>query len=304
MTDVDAESRPARATRPKKPRSDGAADGLQPDKTCTCLGIRLHYREQGQGRPLVLLHGFGASSFSWRRIMPALSGRCRVIAPDLKGFGLSQKPRDTGYAVADQAELIIDFMRRLDLQNVILGGHSFGGAVALLTELTISETSESPISGLILMDAAAYPQPLPAFFKILRTPLLNRLTLSLLPPAMLVRSMLKQSVYDPRTITEEMVTGYSAGLAQPGAGWTALATARRIIPPNADTLPSLYPSISKPSLILWGAEDRITPLASGKRLAEALPSSRLTVFSSCGHMPQEEWASGTIESVSGFLDSH
>jgi len=274
---------------------------LQPENRLSCQGVRLHYRERGQGRAIVLLHGFGASSFTWRRFLRELSEDHRVIAPDLKGFGLSDKPPGARYSPDHQADLLLDLIRLLGLKDVVLAGHSFGGTVALLAALKLQDRAASLLSGLILLDAAAYVQDPPAFLRILRTPVINRLTLSLLPSTCIARNLLKQSMYRPGKLSAEIIRGYSAPLRLPGAHRAVLEAAGQLVPPEAEAWLARYGSIPVPARLVWGAQDTVIPLRFGHRLAQDIPAAELTVFDACGHMPHEERPAETVAISRRFL---
>ncbi|HEY7647960.1 MAG TPA: alpha/beta fold hydrolase, partial [Methylomirabilota bacterium] len=92
-------------------------------------GVRLHYRRQGQGRALVLLHGFPQTSHQWRKVLPALAERFTVVAPDLRGYGDSDRPA-AGYDKRTMAADVADLIRTLGLAPVVLVGHDRGGRVA------------------------------------------------------------------------------------------------------------------------------------------------------------------------------
>src|SRR5919106_720766 len=110
--------------------------------------VKLYYRDEGSGPPLLLIHGFGASTFTWRYVAPDLARTNRVIAVDLKGFGQSDKPFDERYSVYDQAELLAQLIQEKDLRDLTLVGHSFGGGVALLLALEAKERLAGRISRL------------------------------------------------------------------------------------------------------------------------------------------------------------
>src|SRR5262245_52471382 len=92
--------------------------------------VKLHYEIHGAGKPVIFLHGFGASTYSWRHLIPSLKTHFKLIMIDLKGFGQSPKPNDNNYSAHDQANLICQFIIQEDLRNVTLVGHSYGGGVA------------------------------------------------------------------------------------------------------------------------------------------------------------------------------
>ena len=97
------------------------------------------YETEGDGRPLLMLHGFGASKSTWFDVRTQLSKTYRLIMPDLKGFGESSKPADDRYGIPDQASIICALIRDLDLKDFTIMGHSYGGSVALLTYLLLKD---------------------------------------------------------------------------------------------------------------------------------------------------------------------
>ena len=286
------------------PAIDGRGDaaGLQPGKPrFEYRGTSINYEDQGQGQPLILLHGFGASTYSWRHVMPHFSRSYRVIAIDLKGFGLSDKPLDDDYTVRDQSRIISEFIRVHHLENVILAGHSLGGAVSLLTYLMQSDHDTHRISKLILLDTASYKQDLPAFISILRVPVLNELSLLLTSSNFKSRMILRQAFFDHSKITEEMVTTYGSYLSLPGASQALIKTANQILPSDLEEISGRYKGIAVPVLLIWGEKDEIVPLEVGRRLAGNIPHAELVVVPNCGHVPQEECPNQTIEAMESFL---
>src|SRR5262249_21644474 len=97
--------------------------------------VKLYTVERGEGAPVLLIHGFGTNSFTWRHVAPDLARDHKVIAVDLKGFGRSDKPFDERYAASDQAELLTQLILDRDLHNLTIVGHSHGGGIALLLAL-------------------------------------------------------------------------------------------------------------------------------------------------------------------------
>ena len=107
-------------------------------------GVRINYYAAGQGPPVILLHGFGASAYSWRFMGPALAADHRVLTLDLKGYGLSAKPEDGKYAISDQADMVAEFIRTRDLRDLVVIGHSMGGGVTLMTYFKVREDEPGP----------------------------------------------------------------------------------------------------------------------------------------------------------------
>lgn len=286
------------------PAIDGRGDaaGLQPGRSrFEYRGTSINYEDHGQGQPLILLHGFGASTYSWRHIAAYFSKSYRVIAIDLKGFGLSDKPMDDDYSVRDQSRIISEFIRVRHLEKVILAGHSLGGAVSLLTYLLQSDHDTRHISKLVLLDTASYQQELPAFISILRVPVINELSLLLTSNNFKSRMILRQAFFDHSKITEEMVATYGSYLSLPGASQALIKTAKQILPPDLEEISGRYKSIDVPVLLIWGEKDEIVPLEVGRKLARNIPHAELVVVPNCGHVPQEECPSQVIEAMESFL---
>jgi pimeloyl-ACP methyl ester carboxylesterase len=202
--------------------------------------VVLHYETHGTGAPILFLHGFGASTYSWRYLIDPLSKKYRLISIDLKGFGKSPKPRDGRYSIQDQAELIYQFILQHDLRNLTLVGHSMGGGVALLTALKLIQQKPNRLASLVLIDSAAYKQDLPFFIDILKTPLLGPLAFSLLSNEKKVHMFLDKDYYDDKKITKEQIKAYAKPLNSPGGEYALIKTAKKMIPPNIDEITAGY----------------------------------------------------------------
>jgi len=250
-------------------------------------GVGLHYVESGFGRPVLLIHGFAQSSFCWRYLHGRLPGH-RLIAPDLKGFGLSDKPADGRYGVDDQARLLSRFVEKLGLEGSALVGHSFGGAVALRLVQRFRQTGTDPVCRLVLVDSAAYPQRPPLFIRVLRSRVLAPLALS---PGVLrlgMRVGLRQAYHRAGNVSEEAVGAYTHAASSPGGRQALRTTARQILREDAEALMAGYARTGQPALLVWGEADTIVPPEIGARLAADLPNARLEILPNCGHCPQEE----------------
>jgi pimeloyl-ACP methyl ester carboxylesterase len=265
--------------------------------------VKLYYREEGSGRPLLLIHGFGASSFTWRRVAPALAETNRVILVDLKGFGQSDKPFDTRYSVFDQAELLAQLIEEKDLRDLTLVGHSFGGGVALLLALEAKERLAGRISRLVLLDSIAYPQNVPVFFRMLDMPVVSQLGIRMVPPSVQARVALRIAYFDDSKIDPEEVEAYAAPLKTAAGKHAIIHSARQIIPQDIAELSERYRTIELPTLILWCDHDRIVPLDVGLKLRRTLPYSSLRLVEECGHMPQEEQPESTLRLLTDFLSN-
>ena len=263
--------------------------------------VKLFYEVEGKGPPVLLIHGFGTSTYTWRHIAPELALTHRVIAVDLKGFGQSDKPFDGRYSVFDQAELLAQLIEDQDLRDLTIVGHSFGGGIALLLALENDNRLNGRIKKLVLLDTLAYPQHIPVFFRLLDVPLVSHLGVRMVPPMVQTRLALRIAYFDDSKIDPEEVETYAAPLKTAAGKHAIIYSARQIVPDDLTEIAERYGSIALPTLMLWCDHDRIVPLEIGLKLRRALPNSSLRLVQDCGHMPQEEQPETTLKLLQGFI---
>jgi pimeloyl-ACP methyl ester carboxylesterase len=263
--------------------------------------VKLAIHESGKGKPIVLVHGLGASSYTWHKIAPELAKTNRVIAIDLKGFGQSDKPLDTRYSIFDQAKLVDDFITRRKLRGVTLVGHSYGGGVALAVALNQMDAGKHQIEKLVLIDSVAYRQPLPFFFQVLRTPIIGELGMSLVPPEVQMTRALSIAYYKDEKVTADTVNHYASALHSEGGRHALFHTINSLDPDAAEEISRRYPSLKTPALLLWCDHDKIVPIRFGKRLVSDLPNARIDVIEDCGHIPHEEQPEETLRAIQRFV---
>lgn len=268
-------------------------------------GIDVHYKQHGSGEPvMILLHGFGASTFSWREVMQPLTSAGTVIAFDRPAFGLTERPMpgewegESPYALNSQIELLIGLMDRLGVERAVLIGNSAGGTVAVATALVHPER----VSALVLVDAAIYAGGgAPAWIRpLLRTPQFDRLG------PWFARSIageqgdafLRAAWHDPSKITDEIVEGYRKPLQV--ANWDR-ALWELTKASGESRLAERLDQLTMPALVVTGDDDRIVPTAESVRLANDIAGAKLAVFPNCGHVPQEECPEPFLKAVLAFL---
>ncbi|MDP2800530.1 MAG: alpha/beta hydrolase [Phreatobacter sp.] len=261
--------------------------------------VALHVEDWGVGRPIVLLHGLGASSYMWRHLAPVLAKQYRVIAVDLKGFGRSDKPADGGYRIEDHAASIIALLRRLKLDDVTLVGHSLGGAIALLLAVEAERAGDRRISRLILMNSPAFEQPPSWAISVLRLPLVPYVLLPALTPEFGARAILNTG--NGNSIPQPDIDAYARPLRDPGALHALIETGRGIVPVDFQGLIARYSRLTQPTLVIWCRDDPTVPLAIGQRLSRTLPRAELRIFNSCRHVPPEQSIDETERVVRAFL---
>ena len=261
--------------------------------------LRVHVRDVGprdDARPIVLLHGTSASLHTWEPWVAVLSKTHRVITLDLPGFGLTGASADGDVSIAQTLRVLHALLEKLDVKQPVVGGNSYGGRIAW--EYAVAYPGE--VSALVLVDASGYPlqsKSVPIGFRIARTPGLRRLAEKLLPRSVIEDSV--RNVYvDQSKVTPEVVDRYFELTLREG---NRVALARRFeqVPLAGDT--DQLKSLHVPTLILWGAEDRLIPLEYGQRFDADVPNSALVVFPNVGHVPQEEAPELSVAAVEKWL---
>jgi pimeloyl-ACP methyl ester carboxylesterase len=265
------------------------------------IEVNVDYFGAGK-RTLVCLHGFGASSQTWTDIKPFLQTFGNCFALDLKGFGLSSKPRDGHYSLRDQAEIVVSLITKMRLSKITLIGHSYGGAVALLAYFDLVERGlKDLVESIVLIDSGGYLQRLPFQVAIPRTPVLNTLLVRWTPVRWQVIFTLKRLFFDQTKITQERIERYAKFLRLPGSQQALISAAEQVIPENPQDVIDRIRELSAPTLIIWGRNDRVIPLEHAFRFHEDIPNSELKVIDNCGHIPQEEKPSETADAIERFL---
>jgi len=181
--------------------------------------VQLYYECYGQGDPLLCLHGFGASLFSWRNFIEPFSKDHQLILIDLKGHGKSPKPNDSEYSIIDHATLVRQFILDHDLRNLTLIGNSLGGAISLLVTIMLMDLGDmGRLRSIMLIDSGAYGDRVPSFLKLLALPVID-LFAYLVPSRVAAKKVLQQAYYDQRDIpTWTTEHPYETPLAPLGRG--------------------------------------------------------------------------------------
>jgi pimeloyl-ACP methyl ester carboxylesterase len=263
--------------------------------------VNLYTVERGTGPTVLLIHGFGTNTFTWRHVLPDLARDHRVIAVDLKGFGRSDKPLDDRYSARDQAELLIELILARDLRDITVIGHSYGGGVALLLALEADSRLKGRISKLVLLDTIAYPQAIPVFFRLLEAPVVSQVGVRMAPADFQIRMALRIAYFDNDKIGQDEIAAYSEPMKTAAGKHAIIQSARQIVPPDLDEIAARYSTITLPTLILWCDHDRIVPLDVGLKLRRELRDARLRIIPKCGHMPHEEQPEETMAEIRMFL---
>jgi 2-hydroxy-6-oxo-octa-2,4-dienoate hydrolase len=251
-------------------------------KEIDAFGLKTNYLEQGEGAPLLLLHGSGpgvSAWTNWRKVMPEYAKHFRVIAPDLAGFGYTERKADFVYDIKHWGKHLLAFMDALGLEKVHAVGNSFGGSLLLATAARFSERFDriclmgTPCDKFVMTDG------LKAGWNY--TPSLENM-----------RSAMSLFPYSQETITDELVQERYETSLIPGA---QEGLRKLLAKPNeeGDTILSGMPEavctkIEHPAIVLHGRDDQVIPVQMGMKIAKNMPNADLHVFSKCGHWVMAE----------------
>ena len=249
-------------------------------------GVRVRYAEAGSGPPLLLVHGILVDHVEWADLVPRLADRFRCIAPDLPGFGGSDKPSPEAFPYTREAfaESLAGLLDALGLSRVHVCGHSMGGAISL----TFAADFPERVERLTVVDAACYPMPLPLKGRLPLLPVVGPFVFKKLYRKPVFRDYFRTEVYNGRPLRHpQRVDAWYRTLDTPEGREAAYAALRRSVA-DLESLGPKIPRIQAPSLIVWGAEDRLVPVGLGHRLVKELPHAHLELIDGVGHAPNEE----------------
>ncbi|MEQ9322299.1 MAG: alpha/beta fold hydrolase [Polyangiaceae bacterium] len=255
-------------------------------------GARVRYTDEGKGPPVVLLHGFASSLDAWETVTPRLVTSHRVIALDLKGFGWTDRPAGD-YSPRAQAQLVLQLLDRLGVKRTAVVAHSWGSSVALALALMVPER----VSRIALYDAWVYEEQLPTTFLWARAGGMGEVLFGMFYTE-LPDEKVALAFHDERYVTEELVETVEDQIARPGTTAAALEAVRG---QRYEEMQKRYREIQQPVLLLWGREDRVTPLEYGERLSLDLPHADLKVYPQCGHFPMIEAKNPSNDDLVAFL---
>ncbi len=252
----------------------------------TVQGYRIHYYVAGpvDGPVVVLIHGLGGRSDDWVNLMPYLRrAGYRVYLPDLPGFGQSEQPANFSYSVRDQAAIVVAFLDAMKLKQVDLGGWSMGGWIVQ----RVAAEHPGRVKNLMLFDSAGLyvrPEWDTNLFTPSNADQIGQLDALLMPhppwvPGFVARDIVRESqrnAWVMRRALASMLTG-------------------------RDTTDDLLSELKMPVLLVWGAEDHITPPGLGKTMHAVIPQAQLEVIPDCGHLAPNQCAAQIGPRVVGFL---
>jgi len=291
---------PLEDTRPPQSLADADSQFIEIN------GLFVHTKQQGAGSPaFILLHGFGASTFSWREVMAPLSEDGLVVAFDRPAFGLTERPMDwegqNPYSQEGNIELLLGLMDAKNIDQAILVGNSAGGTLATAFSLAHPER----VLALIEVDAAIYQtRPDSALLDwLLNTPQVDHIG-----PLIARRlagaqgeAFIESAWHDPNQLEEnpEILAGYRKPLQ--AENWDR-ALWEHTLATDPPGLADRLPEITVPTLVISGDDDQIVPVENSRQLAEDIPGAKLVILENCGHLPQEECPKAFLQAVRNFIN--
>lgn len=268
-----------------------------PILSVTVEGQRLAYLDQGQGPPVVLLHGFGGSMWQWEYQQQELSAGHRLITLDLLGSGLSDKP-DIDYRPDRLVEFFRGFLDELHIEQASLVGNSMGAGLAAAFALTYPDR----VDRIVLISGLP-----PGVRSKLASPLMKRAVETRVPAWLAelgnrlfgseaTEKVLKEIVFDHRLLTPAVLERSKRNRRRPGI-IAPLMSLRDHLPEWESDFARRLSELSKPALILWGEQDRLFPPKVALEMHALIPHSTLQMIPNAGHIPQ--WEQPTL--VNGYL---
>jgi 2-hydroxymuconate-semialdehyde hydrolase len=257
-------------------------------------GIQTNYHDIGQGEPVLLIHGSGpgvSAWANWRLNIPALAERLRVLAPDMVGFGFTERPEGIQYNMDTWIKHAIDFLDALGIEKAHIVGNSFGGALAL----ALAIRNPNRVNKIVLMGSAG------VHFEL--TEALDAVW-GYTPSIENMKKMLDYFAYDRSLVSDELAELRYKASIRPGVqeAYSAMFPAPR--QRWVDALASKEEDIKKiqnEALIIHGREDRVLPCSNALKLFELIDRAQLHMFGRCGHWTQIEHAKTFNWLVTNFL---
>ena len=261
---------------------------------------RIHYLEAGEGDPILLLHGFPTSSHLYRNIIPTLAKTHRVIAIDLPGYGLSDKPLDVTYDFEFFERMLEGFCDALGLVHTDLVLHDLGGPVGLFWALRHPARTRK----VVLLNTLVYPETswaVKLFLIALRTPVLRDYLVS---PKGIVAAM-KLGVVNKKRLNRAILTPYTAPFEDRAAQQALIKAGSGLSIKGLAEIARNLPNSQAPLRLIYGENDRILPdiAKTMQRIVHDRPGTELTALPNCGHFLQEDEPEQLAQLMAEFLNS-
>lgn len=261
-------------------------------------GLQVHYRDEGKGFPIVLVHGTASSLHTWDAWTEKLKENYRVIRMDLPAFGLTG-PNATGdYSIKSYTRFLNSFLNEIKIDSFHLAGNSLGGNIAW----NFAADYPQKVGKLLLVDPSGLPtnKPQPMVFKMAKTPAIRSLFL-FITPEFFIRKNLEEVYADDSRITDALVARYHKMALREGNRQAFIDRANMDFKLGDKANLDKLKSVTTPTLLLWGKQDQWIPVANGVRMNELMPNATLHILENSGHVPMEENPQESLAITLDFL---
>lgn len=269
--------------------------------------LRYHYLDEGTGQPLLMVHGNPTWSFYWRNLVSAFRDRYRTVVPDHIGCGLSDKPQDYPYRLERHIENLVRLIEHLDLTDITLLVHDWGGAIGLGAALRVPNR----VARIVLFNTGAYPPPfIPFRIRICRTPIVGQWAVRKLN--LFARAALTMAASNPDRMTPDVRAGFLA----PYDSWKHRIAIYRFVAdipmtrrhPTWQILANIesgLPSLAdRPIQMIWGMQDWCFTPACLERFLAIFPAAEVHRLEDAGHYVIEDAHERIVPLVDRFLNEH
>ena len=283
-TDIDAETLKERYT-------DSQSQFISID------GLEVHFKDEGTGFPIVLIHGTSASLHTWDAWTKKLIENYRVIRMDLPAFGLTGANKNNTYDLESYNQFLESFIEKVGVSEFALAGNSLGGSIAW----HYASNHQKQVKQLVLVDPGGFPSKKgrPFVFKLAEMPIVNQV-LKHITPKSFIRNNLEQVYYDDSKITSELVERYHQMILREGSRDAFIERSKIAFKDET----ALLKKINTPTLILWGENDIWIPVENGLKFDAKLSNSRLVIMKETGHIPMEERPEESLAHLLDFLNEY
>ncbi len=261
-------------------------------------GMNVHYRDQGKGETIILLHGTGASLHTWDKWTDKLKNSYRVIRLDLPAYGLTGPHPENKYSISEYSEFLNSFVNQLRLNDFILSGNSLGGSISWYYASIYPEK----VQLLNLLSPGGFSNNdngSPLVIKLARAPVINKI-LRYVTPRFFIKNTLKEVYYDENKLTDLKIDTYRDMILRENNRESFIS--RSLLKPKDHT--NRLKLISAPTQIIWGNEDAWIPVSNSKFFKDAIANVRIDIMYETGHIPMEERPLESLDLLLNFINSN
>ena len=273
----------------KKKYADGSSRFMSLD------GMPVHYRDEGKGYPVVLVHGTSSSLHTWDGWTRELAKKYRVIRMDIPAFGLTGPSSNGDYTIGAYVKFLDAFLSKLELRKFHIAGNSLGGLIAWNYALA----HPGKVDRLVLVDAAGYPHmKIPGLFRLMKIAPVAFIGKHITPRFLVTRNL--REVYgDDSKITDALIDRYYEMALREGNRRAFIDRVRT--PRDFDENLKKLGTITSPTLVMWGKDDLWIPVENAYNFTRDIPGSKLVVYDGVGHVPMEEIPERSVSDAMEFL---